>query len=163
VSSSQQWSYCRTRVVLIPLCFPSCRLVFQFACTSGLLRENEAQEKWPERIEAYGTVPVLFCPTTLKIYVRTTIKKVIRQWYDEIYYVIVSSEIIHQQRFCPKKILTINSKLCIWRWQFRASSYNSNKLINQMQPFYKFITWGLCVAQHVSGASTPIIRSLQLH
>ena len=26
-------------------------------------------------------------------------------------------------------------------WQFRASSYNSNKLTNQMQQFYKFITW----------------------
>jgi len=32
-----------------------------------------------------------------------------------------------------------------------------------MQQFLKFITWSLCVVQHDSGASTPIIRSLQLH
>jgi hypothetical protein len=31
--------------------------------------------------------------------------------------------------------------LLLWRWQVRASSYNLNKLTNQMQQFYKFIFW----------------------
>jgi len=39
----------------------------------------------------------------------------------------------------------------------------SNKLINKMQHFNTFITWRLCVAQHVLSASSPIIRSLQLY
>ena len=45
----------------------------------------------------------------------------------------------------------------------KICSVGSNKLINKMQQFHKFITWRLCVAQNVLGASSPIIRSLQMH
>jgi hypothetical protein len=52
-----------------------------------------------------------------------------------------------------------NIYIYIYQEKYHISD-NSNKLTNEMQEFHKFITWSLCVAQHVSVVSTPIIRSL---
>ena len=53
-----------------------------------------------------------------------------------------------KQASCPGHLhgQTLHLSYCrkridIWRWQVHASSYKSNKLTNQMQQFYMFITW----------------------
>ena len=53
--------------------------------------------------EAYGTASLFTLPHNSKDPWKDDDKDVISQWYDEICYVIVSSETIHQQRFFKKK------------------------------------------------------------
>jgi hypothetical protein len=57
------------------------------------------------------------------------------------------------------KYINISTTKYVYQKIYHISN-NSNKLTNQMQYFHKFITGSLCVAQHVSGVSTPNIRSL---
>jgi hypothetical protein len=66
---------------------------------------------------------------------------------SEIFHENYPSEKWNSQKCWIKRILKKEeiSSVCnfkLWRLQVSASSYNSNKLINKMQQFYKFITWG---------------------
>jgi hypothetical protein len=54
-----------------------------------------------------------------------------------------------------------NFLFLFWRWQVRASSHNSNNQPDATVLQVYYLTF--CVARNVSGAWTPIIRSLQLY
>jgi len=56
---------------------------------------------------------------------------------------------------------TYQTDVGIWRSHVRALSYNSNKLSNQMQQFYKFITWrfvGITSQTTINNAATTTFQ-----
>jgi hypothetical protein len=119
--------------------------------------------KWSNR-ELTGCLSLYYASPDM-IYNRTLVRKI---FCVNNFYIRNCQEFLVDTLMTWRSSVTLNKNFCksqfwIWFWQDRASSNNSNKLTNQMKKFYKFITWSLCVAQHVSGASTPIIGSLQLH
>jgi len=48
---------------------------------------------------------------------------------------------------------------CLMIPELQGTLYVSNNSTNKMQQFHKFITWRLCVAQHVSGRFSPTVKA----
>jgi hypothetical protein len=65
------------------------------------------------------------------------------QYFSTLYIIFQNFTFgVNYFNFCYKLFLSpYVVDLLFWHWQVRASSYNSNKLTNPMQQFYKFITW----------------------
>ena len=113
ISSSQQCSYCRTRVASIPQCFPTCRSVFSFYPHIRVTTWKWITRKITRKIVAYETVTVLCCPATLRSMkgrLQRTNQAVVRR--DLLRHCVLGKD--SSVKIISKKKLTINSKLCLF-------------------------------------------------